>query len=201
MSIEEQQEQASLYVLGALGAAESAEFEARLAQSPELRELVRGLGASMETVTRSLPLQRPSAGLKGRILDRISGDRPPAGEASLPPIGTALRFLKNAGESGWKALPLPGAWIKVLSYEPERGYAILLGKLDPGVRYPAHVNAGPEDFLILSGDLNVSGRRLEAGDFHHADAGSYHEVNHSDEGCVLLAVLTTADPLVAMALA
>ena len=40
-----------------------------------------------------------------------------------------------------------------------------------------------------------------AGDFTHGDAGSNHEVNYSDEGCVRLAVLTTADPLVAMALA
>ena len=85
MSIEEQQEQASLYVLGALGTAESAEFESRLAESPELRELVRGLGASMEKVARALPVQRPSASLKGRILDRISGDRPPAGEAGRGP--------------------------------------------------------------------------------------------------------------------
>ena len=38
-------------------------------------------------------------------------------------------------------------------------------------------------------------------DFHHADGGSQHEENYSVEGCTLLAVLTTDDPLVAFAMA
>jgi anti-sigma factor ChrR (cupin superfamily) len=95
---------------------------------------------------------------------------------------------------------VPGAYIKLLSLQEDRGYAVLLGKLEPGVRYPAHINAGPEDFYLLSGDLHVSGRVLRAGDFHHADAGSHHEENYSVDGCTLLAVLTTDDPLVQFAL-
>jgi anti-sigma factor ChrR (cupin superfamily) len=106
----------------------------------------------------------------------------------------------GAETSGWKPLPIPGAWIKLLSFEPARGYAVLLGKLDPGVRYPAHTNAGPEDFYILTGDLHVGDHRLGPGDFHHADAGSLHGENHSVEGCTLLAVLTTDDPLVSFAM-
>ena len=70
--------------------------------------------------------------------------------------------------SGWKPLPVPGAYIKPLSLEKERGYAVLLGKLDPGTRYPAHLNAGPEDFYILTGDLFIGDRKMVAGDFHHA---------------------------------
>jgi anti-sigma factor ChrR (cupin superfamily) len=88
----------------------------------------------------------------------------------------------------------------MLSFEKERGYAVLLGKIGPGVRYPAHVNAGPEDFYILSGDLVVGNRRLVAGDFHHADKDSQHEVNYSETGCTLLAVLTADDPLVMFAM-
>jgi anti-sigma factor ChrR (cupin superfamily) len=111
-----------------------------------------------------------------------------------------LRFHEAASESGWKALPVSGAFIKLLSFEKARGYAVLLGKIEAGVRYPAHVNAGPEDFYILSGDLVVGNRRLVAGDFHHADKGSQHEVNYSEDGCTLLAVLTTDDPLVMFAM-
>jgi len=88
----------------------------------------------------------------------------------------------------------------LLSLERERGYAVLLGKLDPGVRYPAHTNVGPEDFYILTGDLHIGDRRLNAGDFHHADAGSLHAENYSLEGCTLLSVLTLDDPLVAFAM-
>jgi anti-sigma factor ChrR (cupin superfamily) len=76
-----------------------------------------------------------------------------------------------------------------------------MGKLEPGVRYPAHVNAGPEDFYILTGDLHIGSRKLNAGDFHHADGGSHHEENYSVGGCILLAVLTLDDPLVAFAMA
>jgi anti-sigma factor ChrR (cupin superfamily) len=109
-----------------------------------------------------------------------------------------LRFLEGS-DTGWKALPIPGAFLKLLSLQPDRGYAVLLGKLLPGTRYPAHTNVGPEDFYILTGDLHVDGRRLGPGDFHHAEAGSVHGENYSVEGCTLLAVLTTADPLVEFA--
>ena len=51
-----------------------------------------------------------------------------------------------------------------------------MGKLDPGTRYPAHGS-------------------------QHADGGSQHAENYSVEGCTLLAVLTTDDPLVAFAMA
>ena len=36
---------------------------------------------------------------------------------------------------------------------------------------------------------------------HRADGGSQHAENYSVEGCTLLAVLTTDDPLVAFAMA
>ena len=75
------------------------------------------------------------------------------------------------------------------------------GKQEPGARYPAHVNAGPEDFFILTGDLVIGERKMRAGDFHHADSGSQHAENYSVEGCTLLAVLTTDDPLVSFAMA
>jgi len=192
------QDQASLYVLGALTREEERAFEAELRGDGELRELVLALQRTTGLLTRSLPQTPPPPQLKAQILERLA----PAEKAPLPPLTTALaglRFQEAAAESGWKALPLPGAFIKLLSLEPGRGYAVLLGKIEAGVRYPAHVNAGPEDFYILTGDLVVGNRRLVAGDFHHADQGSQHEVNYSEHGCTLLAVLTTDDPLVIFA--
>jgi anti-sigma factor ChrR (cupin superfamily) len=121
----------------------------------------------------------------------------PAAVAAL----AGLRFVDSADSKDWKPLPVPGAYIKLLTLEKERGYAVLMGKLDPGTRYPAHVKAGPEDFFILTGDLVIGDRKMRAGDFHHADGGSQHAENYSVEGCTLLAVLTTDDPLVAFAMA
>jgi anti-sigma factor ChrR (cupin superfamily) len=198
MITESLQEQASLYVLGALTPEEQSAFETQMRAQEELRELVLQLQRTTGLVAKSVPQTPPPPQLKAIILERIAA----ASHLPLPSPTTAipgLRFQAAASASGWKGLPLPGAFIKLLSFEPERGYAVLLGKIEAGVRYPAHVNAGPEDFYILSGDLVVGNRRLVAGDFHHADKGSQHEVNYSEHGCTLLAVLTTDDPLVIFA--
>ncbi len=197
MSTERQQEQASLYVLGALPPAERAAFEAELSADESLRQLVRELQRGAEGIALAAPAAPLPRGLKDKVLRRL--DEKIRADRAAAVAG--FRFLGAAAESGWKALPVPGTFIKLLSLEKERGYAVLLGRIDAGVRYPAHVNAGPEDFYILSGDLVVGDRHLRAGDFHHADAGSHHGENYSTEGCTLLAVLTTDDPLVQLATA
>ena len=193
------QEQASLYVLGALTPDEQQAFENELRNDAKLREFVLQLVRATGLMAKSIPQTPPPPQLKAKILERVA----PAKNAPLPSLATAipgLSFQEAASESGWKSLPVPGAFIKLLSFEKERGYAVLLGKIEAGVRYPAHVNAGPEDFYILSGDLVVGNRRLVAGDFHHSDKDSQHEVNYSEKGCTLLAVLTTDDPLVMFAM-
>ncbi len=75
------------------------------------------------------------------------------------------------------------------------------GGLPPGVCYPAHGHETAEDLFLLSGDLNIAGRRLRAGDFHHCDAGTSHPVNYSEEGCTLLAVLALDHELTKFAMA
>jgi anti-sigma factor ChrR (cupin superfamily) len=200
---EHQQEQASLYVLGALSPSEQRTFEAELAAQPDLAALTRSLQSAIALFAgATVPAIAPPPNLKDKVLRRIEE----LGAASPPrpvstPAAAGLRFAAGADQSGWKQLPIPGASIKLLSLESERGYAVLLGKLQPGASYPPHVNAGPEDFYILTGDLVIGNRKLVAGDFHHADEGSHHETNYSVEGCTLIAVLTTRDPLVAYAMA
>ena len=200
---EQQQEQASLYALGALGEAESRAFEFGLRGNAELGELVRGLQRTTDLLVMSILATPPPPSLRDKVLQRIEVEAT-LRKSATPPAPAAfagLHFVAAADSQGWKQLPVPGAFIKLLSLEKERGYAVLLGKLEPGVRYPAHTNPGPEDFYILTGDLVIGDRKLVAGDFHHADKGSRHAENYSVEGCTLLAVLTTDDPLVALAIA
>jgi anti-sigma factor ChrR (cupin superfamily) len=200
MISEQQQEQASLYVLGALPDDERQAFDAVLRGNAELRELVRELQRAASSLAVAVPVPLP-AGLKDKVMQRIDSAEKLKDPAIAAEVVVGHRFVQGAAKSDWKQLPIPGAWIKLLSLERERGYAVLLGKLDPGVRYPAHTNVGPEDFYILTGDLYIGERKLAAGDFHHADAGSQHSENHSVEGCTLLAVLTLDDPLVVLAMA
>ena len=195
---EHHQDQAGLYALDALSETEHAAFEDELRGNAELREFTRGIQRAVDAIALSAPPVKLPGGLKASIFQRIDAESAAASPAVVPAPG--LRFVPAADSKGWKPLPIPGAWIKLLSLEPKRGYAVLLGKLDPGTRYPAHVNAGPEDFYILSGDLHVGETVLGGGDFHHAAAGSQHEENHSKAGCTLLAILTLDDPLVAFAM-
>jgi anti-sigma factor ChrR (cupin superfamily) len=202
MISEHQQELASLYALGVLSPSEQQAFKAELSGNPELQALARSLQSAIAVVAGATPAVAMPPGLKDKVLRRVDEmeDAKTAGHAS-PASRMGLSFAFAAGESGWKQLPIPGASIKLLSLERDRGYAVLLGKLEAGTRYPAHLNAGPEDFYILTGDLHIGDRKLVAGDFHHADTGSQHEENYSAEGCTLIAVLTTSDPLVAFAMA
>ena len=202
MISEQQQEQASLYALGALTASELRAFEAELREHAGLRELVADLQRTTVLMANAAPAVALPADLKGKVLRRI--EQAENLKTAVNPgaaIFAQLRFAKADDATGWKQLPVPGAWIKLLSLEKERGYAILMGKLEAGTRYPAHVNAGPEDFLVLTGDLHIGDRRMGPGDFHHADGGSRHEENYSIEGCTLISVLTTDDPLVEFAMA
>jgi len=204
MITEQQQEQAALYALGLLSAEEDARLAAQVRADAELREFVISFQRTMSKVALVAPAATPPPSLKDKILRRIQADKTEsaAGVADgLSKTVPGLRFVAGTEPHGWKQLPVPGAWLKLLSIEPNRGYAVLMGKLEPGARYPAHSNVGPEDFCILTGDLHVGARLLGPGDFHHADAGSFHTENYSVEGCTLLAVLTIDDPLVAFAMA
>ena len=202
MITEHHQDQAGLYALAALSDAERVAFEDELRGNAELGEFTRSILRAVDAFALSAPPMKLPLGLKSAILQRIDSEVASAAPAVIPSVRAPdLRFLAAAASAGWKQLPIAGAWIKLLSFEPERGYAVLLGKLDPGTRYPAHVNVGPEDFYIISGDLHVGETVMGGGDFHHAAAGSQHEENHSEAGCTLLAILTTDDPLVAFAMA
>jgi anti-sigma factor ChrR (cupin superfamily) len=203
MITEHQQEQASLFALGALPEAEARAFGLQLAEHAELAALVRTLQDTADLFALSQPVVPPPVALRDKVLARIEALGAVQKSAVPPPMAAlaGLNFVTEAASHDWKPLPVPGTYIKLLSLEKERGYAVLLGKLDAGARYPAHVNAGPEDFFILTGDLVVGERTLNAGDFHHAAAGSQHTENFSVGGCTLLAVLTTDDPLVAFAMA
>jgi quercetin dioxygenase-like cupin family protein len=201
MSREHQQEQASLYALDALPEEDRSAFEAALRDDAELQQLVRTLRRAAGALALTVPARRPPADLKQKILQQIPAT--PDRSASLPLAGqlAGFSFLAANDSTGWKALPVPGAWIKVLSLDREHGYAVLLGKLDAGARYPAHTHEGSEDLYLLTGDLHIGDHVMRPGDFHHSDAGTSHEENHSLEGCTLLCVVSIDHAMARFAMA
>lgn len=191
---------AALHALGALEGEEAQAFSALLAENSAAREETQAFGAVTEALALSLPKMEPSADLKARILSAAEKAKARARASRamarlLPAAQHGMAFLPRAAETGWVRLPVPGAWVRLLAFDPGSPYAVVLGKLEAGSRYPGHTHKHPEDIFMLSGDLHVGDQVLRAGDFHHAEGASQHSVNWSEEGCVLICVLSKEDLL------
>lgn len=204
MNKERLEELAALNAAGALEGPELSELEQFLAAGDrDAQATVAQYGDLMTLVAlaQSGDVEPPS-GLKARVLKAIRPAAPTDGGMPLvEAAATGLKYVFAQEENGWQKLPVPGAYVKLLSLDPARGFAVVLGKLDAGARYPAHRHQHSEQIYVLSGDLHIGSQRLGAGDFHHADAGSVHGINHSEAGCTILAVLSTADLQAQLALA
>jgi anti-sigma factor ChrR (cupin superfamily) len=194
-------ELAALNALGALDGDDLRSFVDQLAANPDARAEADSFAPVVEALARALPRGPiPSPSLKERVLRQAEASRARSkAEAELkkltPPSQAGLAFMRDTGNRPWSPLPVAGAFVKLLSFDKDSGYAVVLGKLDPGARYPSHTHTHPEDIFMLSGDLHVGEQVMRAGDFHHADAGSRHDINWSEAGCVLLAVLSKEDLL------
>ena len=68
---ERMEEQASLYVLGALSAEEQRAFEAALEQNAELRQLVEALRVARDAMAGNVPLVEPPPQLRQKILSQV----------------------------------------------------------------------------------------------------------------------------------
>ncbi len=173
------------FASGSLDAGENLEFFSLLQDaSADAKAEVSDIIDTAGFISVSLPHQRPSATLKEKIFSRIHSPR------ATPNL---FEFVPGSGDTGWIPMKVPGAYVKLLSFQQEKGYAVVLGKLDPGTYYPSHHHLGSEQIFVLSGDLNIGDVTLKAGDFHNAKAGSNHGVNHSEKGCTIMAIVSAED--------
>ena len=186
MNSDRLRELAAGFASGELDLAEQSEFRALIEAAPaEGRLHVGKIVDAAALLALSLGRQSPASSLKDKILACV---KPPE------PTPHLFDFIRGGyDESGWIPMRVPGAFVKPLSIQKEKGYAVVLGKLLPKTSYPPHQHIGAEQILVLSGDLQIGGVVLRAGDFHNACAGSTHGVNYSDAGCTILAVVSTED--------
>jgi anti-sigma factor ChrR (cupin superfamily) len=130
--------------------------------------------------------ESPRPDVKQRLMSRL-------GEAAAPLLeGFSFRL---ATDQDWLPHPVPGIRMQVLALNRQQGYATLLLDVAPGTRLPPHHHSGDEECYVISGSLIACGRRIGAGDFHHADAGSDHGELWTDEGCRVLLVVAPEDYL------
>lgn len=127
------------------------------------------------------PAPRPI--VKTQLMARIA-------EAASAHAGFDFRF---SADDDWLPHPVPGIRMKVLSVNRRNGYATLLLDVKPGTRFPAHHHEGDEECYVIAGSLFTLGRRLGAGDFVHADAGTEHSELWTDEGARVLLIVPPED--------
>ena len=130
--------------------------------------------------------ESPGPDVKPRLMARLDD------ATSAVPPGFSFRL---AGDQDWQPHPVPGIRMKVLALNRSRGYATLLLDVAPGTTFPAHHHGGDEECYVISGSVVACGKRIGAGDFHHADAGSDHGELWTDEGCRVLLVVAAEDYL------
>lgn len=104
-----------------------------------------------------------------------------------PPVPAGFSFQFESDDD-WMAHPVPGIRMKVLSLNRTSGYATLLLDVAPGTRFPPHFHTGAEECYVLAGSLYTCGRRMNAGDFLHADANTNHGELSTEEGCRVLLI-------------
>jgi anti-sigma factor ChrR (cupin superfamily) len=127
----------------------------------------------------------PRAELRDRLMARLAEPATPAGFS-----------FRLGSDQDWTPHPVPGIKMKVLSRNDARGYATLLLDVAPGTRFPAHHHGGAEECYVVSGSLHTCGRRLQAGDFVHADSDTDHDELYTDEGCRVILVVPPEDYMV-----
>ena len=201
MNEERIEELAALHAAGALDGPDLAEWQQHLvsADAPTIREAARFQDvAALAAICLVAPIQ-PPADLKARIMNKIStsaesSNRPAAKTSPIPPLDIdGFKFVFGRDTGDWISLRVPGASVKLLSLDPARGYAVVLGKLEAGASYPPHKHINTEQVYVVTGDLHIGTQRLGPGDFHQADGGTTHDVNYSETGCTILAIISTAD--------
>jgi anti-sigma factor ChrR (cupin superfamily) len=126
----------------------------------------------------------PSPDLKRRLMHRVHEATEPSG----------FSFTWRADDN-WIPHVVPGIRMKVLALNKQRGYATLLLDVQPGTRFPAHHHGGAEECYVISGSLFTCGRRLDAGDFVHADGDTDHGELWTEEGCQVILVVPPEEHL------
>ncbi len=173
----------ALDALGLLSEDEQATLHRDLAASPSTESVA--LYDAAHLALSAAPVE-PSPGLRARVLAHVA--------AAPSEAARGLGFILK--HEGWQPHPVvAGIRFKQLALDEARGVATLLLDVAPGTLYPAHHHRGAEECYVVSGEVIAGGRRLTAGDFHHADAHSDHRPLYSETGCTVLLVVDARDYL------
>jgi anti-sigma factor ChrR (cupin superfamily) len=105
--------------------------------------------------------------------------------------------LKRASEASWESTAVAGVTIRTLFVDDANNHFTALVRMAPGTSYPRHIHSGPEECLVLEGDLRVGEDVImHVGDYQRAPTGSCHGVQSTEQGCLLLITSSLTDQFV-----
>lgn len=198
-------ELAALYAAGAMNDAERVGFETHLAQGCALCDAeLAGFTSVVTALADMAGREAPSPTVRPRLLSKLGNlQGPHSSEGSTqvwknwrpdPIHGDLLVVRKDQG--GWEETGVAGVRVRRLLVDTERNQFTGLIQMDAGAAYPRHVHNGPEECLVLEGDLHVGETVLNAGDYQFAPPGSLHGIQSTERGCLLLITSSLTDELV-----
>lgn len=191
----EWEESVSLYALGNLTGEDLIAFEQHLAKGCARcsGELSRA-GEDVVKLAKCSPAALP-VGARERFLARLKNDNAPrtkVPESSII-LNAAGVLISRSEAMPWQAGEVPGIWAKPLFADADQRCLTAIVRMDPGVCYPSHRHAGPEEVFLLSGDITVEGKLMKPGDYCHAEPGSIHGQSFTSSGCTFILRASTQD--------
>lgn len=209
------------YLIGALDDKEQQHAKKIVAEnSPPVRAAISNWARLLTALPFSLEPAAPPADLKKRLLNAIGDEAAPVSlqhqQAETPvagksaaqnanevqvwknwkrPSGPADFFLQRGSEGEWEPTAVAGVEVKKLFVDQKRNYATMLVRMAAGTAYPGHRHAGFEECYVMQGDLHVGNIVMHAGDYQRAEGGSIHDVQKTEQGCLLFIVSSLDDEL------
>jgi hypothetical protein len=175
------------YAAQALPDGAVAEAEAHIESCLDCRRELESLRPVVDSfVSWPTDVLRPTASLYERLAERIAAE-------SGRPVSRAVSPEHSSGP-GWKQVA-PGIECKLLATDMQRHRVSMLVRLAPGASYPPHTHAGAEELHLLDGELWIDDRKLQAGDYNRAEAGTSDERVWSETGCTCLLLTSIKDRL------
>jgi quercetin dioxygenase-like cupin family protein len=182
----DQSAQVSAYVMQTLPPNEAAAVEEHIASCAHCRQELQMLQPVADSfVFWPTDVLRAPGSLQERLARAIAAE---TGETPMvPPAG-------QWDEPAWEEVA-PGIFCKLMATDSERHRVSMLVRLLPGVDYPPHTHAGLEELFLLDGELWIDDRKLYAGDYNRAEAGSGDKRVRSETGCTCVLITSTQDVL------